>query len=375
VPNPISPPPLGTSVSAMSLLLPLVTRETARLRLGLLTRSGLLTRGMTDQEIASAVRRGELHRVRPGAYISTADLAEVQRTRRIPGLRALAVAAAVAPPGTPLSHATAAWVWALPRPARRSGTPDLVHLVAPTGRGARGRDWVLHRAALAPEEVVRRGAYLVTSPARTVVDVARSWGQVDAVAAADAALLRGLTTTDELAATLDEHATVAGTPAVRRVLALADGRAESWLETCGRLAFATGGLPPFLPQVEIWVDGELLKVVDGWYPEAALAIEFDGLQKYLGTAEEARRTVQEEKRVEDLLRSFGIRFVRVTHRMLTQEWSRLRARVLRELAVAGPRERMFGERPRSVGKVRGGVRADDGWLWRAQDTVGGPGGP
>ncbi|SDO99041.1 Transcriptional regulator, AbiEi antitoxin, Type IV TA system [Klenkia soli] len=355
----------------MSLVLPLVTRETARRRLGLLTRSGLLACGVTDQEIAAAVRRGELRRVRAGAYVSAADWAEVERTRRLPGLRALAVGAAVAPAGTPFSSSTAAWIWGLPRPALRRGAADLVHLAGPTGRGARGRDWVLHRAALSADEVTRRGAYPLTSAARTLVDVARSWREQDAVAAVDAALLRRLTTRDELLETLERHATVAGTPAVRRVLDLADGRAESWLETCGRLTFAAGGLPPFLPQVEIWLDGELLKVVDGWYPEAALAVEFDGLVKYRGPA--AARDLVEEKRVEDLLRSFGIRFIRVTYEMLTRQWSTVRARVLRELATPGPALRVFGEHPRAVGKPRTGAQVDDGWLWRALDTVGGPG--
>ena len=357
----------------MTLVLPLTTRETARHRLGLVTRPALLARGVTDREIAAAVRAGELRQVRRGAYVSAADLAEVERTRRLPGLRALAVSAAVGGGAAPLAAGTAAWVWGLPRSARRHGTVDRVHLVDPAGAGGRGRDWVLHRAALPPDEVTRRGAYLLTTPARTVVDVARTWREVDAVAAADAALLRGLTTREELVETLERHATVAGTPAVRRVLELADGRAESWLETCGRLAFAAGGLPPFVPQVEIWLDGELLKVVDGWYPEAALAVEFDGRSKYLGPADQ-RTDVWEEKRIEDLLRSFGIRFVRVTYRMLAEEWSRLRARVLRELALPGPRHREFGERARPVGRVRTGT-ADDGWLWRAQDTLGGPLGP
>lgn len=357
----------------MTLVLPLVTRETARRRLGLVTRRALLATGVTDQEIAAAVRRGELRRVRRGAFISAVDLAEVERTHRVPGLRALAVADAVGRTEAPFGFDTAAWIWALPRPARRRGTAERVHLVDPRGVGGRGADWVLHRTELRPEEVTHRGAYRLTSASRTVVDVARTWPEVDAVAAVDAALLRGLTTRDELLETLARHSTVAGTPTVQRVLQLADGRAESWLETCGRLAFAAGGLPPYVPQVEIWLDDELLKVVDGWYPDIALAVEFDGLVKYRGTAEEARRTIAEEKRVEDLLRSFGIRFIRITYRMLTQEWSQLRARVLRELAVPGPRVRAFGERPRSTGKVRGGVRVDDGWLWRAQDTVGGPG--
>jgi len=356
----------------MSIVLPLETRETARARLGLLTRRGLLARGMTDREIAAAVRRGDLRRVRPGSYVSAADWAEVERTRRLPGLHALAVSDAVGGGTMPLCAGTAAWVWALPRPARRRGTAEPVHLVNPAGPGARGRDWVLHRAAVPPDEITRRGAYLLTTAPRTVVDVARDWPEVDAVAAVDAALLRGLTTEQELLETLDRHATVAGTPAVRRVLELADGRAESWLETCGRLAFAAGGLPPFVPQVELWLAGELLKVVDGWYGEAALAIEFDGRSKYLlaGPGD-----VQEEKRVEDLLRSVGIRFVRITYEMLTRGWSTLRERILRELAAGGPATRVFGEHPRGTGKVRGRVAPDDGWLWRASDNLGGVGGP
>ena len=358
----------------MPLVLPLVTREQARARLGLLTRQHLLGHGLTDREIADAVRRGDLRRVRSGAYVSAADWAEVEATHRVPGLRALAVSGAVGGGSMPLASDTAAWVWALPRPARRGGAPERVHLVNPAGPGARGRDWVLRRAVVPPDEITRRGAYLVTTAARTVVDVARTWREVDAVAATDAALLRGLTTLDELRATLDRHRTVAGTPAARRVLELADGRAESWLESCGRLAFAAGGLPPFVPQVEIWLDGELLKVVDGWYPGAALAIEFDGRLKYLG-ATATTRDLWEEKRVEDLLRSVGIRFVRVTYAMLVQGWSALRARVLRELAHPGPASRVFGERPRMTGKVRGGVTPDDGWLWRTLDGVGGVQGP
>ena len=97
-----------------------------------------------------------------------------------------------------------------------------------------------------------------------------------------------------------------------RAVALADGRAESWLETCGRLTFAALGLPPFVPQVELWADDRLLKVADGWYPDAAVAIEFDGRVKYRrprygATPEDV---LWKEKRSEDLLRSLGVRFVR-----------------------------------------------------------------
>ncbi|MFC7574315.1 hypothetical protein ACFQX8_19310 [Klenkia terrae] len=249
-----------------------------------------------------------------------------------------------------------------------------MHLVDPQGVGGRGSDWVLHRTGLLPEEVTRRGAYLLTGAARTVVDVARTWSEVDAVAAADAALLRGLTTKAELLATLDRHATVAGTPAVRRVLDLADGRAESWLETCGRLAFAAGGLPV-----------------------RAAGRDLAGR----GAAQGGRRLVPRDRvgrRVRRADQVPGDGGGGATHHRGGEAGGGPAALVRHPVraghlpdahpgvdAAPGPRAagagggrppaRAFEERPRSTGKVRGGVQADDGWLWRAQDAVGGPGGP
>jgi hypothetical protein len=231
------------------------------------------------------------------------------------------------------------------------------------------------RAALPLSDVTTRGAYRLTTPARTLVDTARAWPEIPAVAAIDAALLRGLTTQDEIRRVLDRQAFVPGVPRAVRALALADGRAESWLETAGRLTFAAMGLPPFIPQVELWAEGRLLTVVDGWYPEAALAIEFDGQVKY--RRPRYGRTPQEElwreKRTEDLLRSFGVRFVRVVWADLTSARSQLAPVVRRQLATVGPADRAFREVPRAEGRWRGEDEGDDGWLSRADDGVGGRG--
>jgi hypothetical protein len=228
-------------------------------------------------------------------------------------------------------------------------------------------------AGLPDDEMTARGAYRVTTAARTVVDIARAWPEVHAVAAVDAALLRRLTSREELGRVLDRQANVPGIPRSVRAVALADGMAESWLETWGRLTFAALGLPPFTPQVELWVDGRLLKVVDGWYTGAALAIEFDGRVKYRRS--QFGRTPEEElwkeKRVEDLLRSYGVRFVRVAAEDMTPagrvELERL---VRRQLAIEGPRVREFSEVPRTEARWRGADTSDDGWLSRADDGVG-----
>ena len=354
-----------------SLRVPLAVDEPGRRRLGLFTTAELAATGIGESEIRTAVRSGTWVRLRTGVFVSAADLAEVTRTGRRPGLDALAVTTSLARPSAVLSGATAAWIWGLPRPR---STPPLVELTDPH-RWRRGRGWLMTRAVLPDDEVTVHGAYRVTTAARTVVDLARSWPEVHAVAAADAALLRELTDRAELTSVLARQEFVPGIPRSVRAVALADGRAESWLETYGRLAFAALGLPPFTPQVELRVGGRLVKVADGWYPEAALAVEFDGQVKYRRPA--FGRTPQEElwreKRDEDLLRSLGVQFIRVAAVDLDDGRHALAARVRRSLARPGPSGRDFEEVPRTHGLLRTHVRVDDGWLARADDLVGGAG--
>jgi hypothetical protein len=308
-------------------------------------------------------------RLRTGVFITACDLAEVERTGRRPGLDALAVTTSLDRSSAVLSGATAAWVWGLPRPRT---SPPTVHLTDPH-RWRRGRGRLMTHAGLPADEMTVRGAYRVTTAARTVVDLARAWPEVHAVAAVDAALLRRLTSREELERVLDRQASVPGIPRSVRAVALADGRAESWLETWGRLTFGALGLPPFVPQVELWADGRLVKVVDGWYAEAALAVEFDGRVKYR-QARYGRTRADElwrEKRNEDLLRSFGVRFVRVAVDDLTPTRRvQLDRLVRRQLAAEGPPVREFREVPRAEGCWRGVDVGDDGWLPRADDGVG-----
>jgi hypothetical protein len=288
--------------------------------------------------------------------VTAADLARSEESGGRHELDVLVVTTALGRPGAALSHGTAARLWGLPLPV---GLAPEVRLVDPD-RWRSGPGYVTARAELPDVEVTDLGRHRVTTPARTLVDTAREWPELPAVAALDAALRRGLVTPEQLRETLVRHRFAPRLPRAVRAVAAADGRAESWLETKGRLRFRAAGLPPFVPQVELWVDGELVEVADGWYDDAALAVEFDGRVKYVRPAYGGRPedVLFDEKLREDVLRSVGIRFVRLVDDHLGRGWAPVEARLRRELAGAGPAERSFSAVPRDVGRVRalGGPR-------------------
>ena len=319
-------------------------------RLGIFSTADLAGAGVTEREVRTAVRSGAWVRLRPGLFVTAADLAATEAAGRRLDPDALVVTTALARPTAVLSHGTAARFWGLPVP--RGLSPD-VRLTDPT-RWRSGPGYAMTRADLPADEITARGRHRLTTPARTLVDTAREWAELPAVAALDAALLRGLVSRETLQETLRRHRFAPRMPRAVRAVEAADGRAESWLETKGRLRFRAAGLPAFVPQVELWVDGKLLGVVDGWYEDAALAVEFDGRVKYVRPAfgGSPADVLFQEKRREDALRAVGVRFLRVVDDDLGAGWSSVESRVRRELAVPGPAARSFRAVPRSVGRVR-----------------------
>src|SRR4051812_50150377 len=96
----------------------------------------------------------------------------------------------------------------------------------------------------------------------------------------DAALLAGRTRPPELQSAA---AASTGWPGARRAVraaAFADGRAESPLETRARLRILGSDFAAPALQVEIRAGSGLVGVVDAWFEEAAVAVEFDGRVKY-----------------------------------------------------------------------------------------------
>jgi hypothetical protein len=209
--------------------------------------------------------------VRRGVYATAAVLASATPLQRH-DLECVALLLQLDRPTAVISHGSAARVWGLPM--RRDSDP-LLRLTDPR-EWRRGKDFVVAQAPLHEGDSVRRGPIRLTSATRTLVDCAREWDLESSVVALDAALLAQVTTPGALTGALDRCAYWPGAPRARRAVSLSDGRAESPLESRGRLRLLGAGLPPDELQVEIRVGSRLVAVVDAWFDRAAVAVEFDG---------------------------------------------------------------------------------------------------
>ena len=167
----------------------------------------------------------------------------------------------------------------------------------------------------------------MTSPARTVVDVARTRPIRDALVVADAALRLRLATKDELEEVLEAARTWPGAPRARRVCRLADAGAESPGETLLRLDLLELGLVRFRLQVVVRGASGRRYRADVRLEDLGVIVEFDGELKYDGPG--GRDALKAEKRREDDLRLAGWAVVRVS-------WSELgdRDRLRRKLQQA-----------------------------------------
>jgi Transcriptional regulator, AbiEi antitoxin len=283
----------------------------------ILTRN-LNDRGFDAHELARMCRRGELVRVRRGAYAAPQPentesddyltLAARLATRHrllidgtLPQLHPRAV----------ISHGSAALLHGLPI------FPEAVqrlHLTRDRNSGGVRRPMIhVHAAALMPTDVSMAEGIPVTSLARTVVDLGRTLSYQQAVAVGDRALAYGLDPAD-LAVALEHARRRCGAAQARRVTSFIDGRSESVGESFSRVGFERDGVPAPELQLKVY-DGNGLFVARsdfGWESLRTLG-EFDGREKYLRLrrdGETIEAFVLREKRREDALRDLGWQVVR-----------------------------------------------------------------
>ena len=249
--------------------------------------------------LARDVERGLLVRVRRGVYVLRAVWEPLSpEQRHVVAMRALAAAS-----GPPLifSHWSAAVALDLPILDRRRLAS--VHLTAVREERRTLSGTAVHEFEVARGELTRVGELLVTTPARTVVDIAGASPFREGVVTADGAMHRGVRR-----AVLEEATALAGfrRAAVRiaEVLAFAHPDAESAAESESRTTMMLLGIAPPVLQHRFFDRRGFVARSDFWDPVRRIAGEADGLKKFLDPAlatEGAGMALWHEKRREDRL--------------------------------------------------------------------------
>ncbi len=323
----------------------------------LVFRSDALGRGFTDHELRAARRSRELLAVRPGAYVRAADLARLDSVAQH---RLAVLATASACRDTVVSHVSAAVMhgidlWNVPL--------RLVHstLDRPSGGKVTTRRHV-HVGQLPAEDVVVVDCLTVTTPARTVVDLARTLPFESAVTSGDHALATGLVTHRDLADALERCRGRRGAAQAARAVACMDSRSESVGESRSRVLIHRMRLPAPDLQREIADEKGSIGRVDFLFEDEHVVGEFDGLGKYtehLRPGQSSEQAVIEEKRREDRICAAGYIVARWGWRELGSPEEVVR-RIRRAIASAAAAPTVATPRPRSQARHdedrRGAVR-------------------
>jgi very-short-patch-repair endonuclease len=275
--------------------------------------------GFPKATISDAVRQGRLHPIHRGAYAVGHEALKWEGR---------CLAAVLARPGSAASHGTAAWIHGLLR--TRPGT---IHLTAPTRQRLK-RAFVVHFARLDPDDITTVDGIPVTSPARTVLDLApdesvRDLGRI--LQRADEHELLDRRRFEATLARAGGHPGRGKFEVALRIYRPEQAVLRSDLEKRFRRLVLAAGLPR--PQTNIVVEGYEL---DAYWEAEAFAVELDVY------ATHGSRTSFEEdpKRQDDLLLA-GIELIRVTGVRLDREpretIARVAAHLERRRRTVGPR--------------------------------------
>lgn len=220
--------------------------------------AGLLTKNM--------LRNRAWVRLLPDVY-AHAGLALDHRVR-------CAAVGLILPGHSAIGGASAAYLWGA----------ELLHPDQPVSVVTARDEWInrlpqisAHHTVIGTEDVTELDGLAVTTPERTAFDVGRRLGRTKAMVLIDGMLHQEVLDPGaviELARSRDRWP---GTAKLRATMALADGRAESPMETRLRLLLYEGGLAAPQPQYQIRDHrGHLVARVDLAWPAARLAVEYEG---------------------------------------------------------------------------------------------------
>jgi very-short-patch-repair endonuclease len=271
--------------------------ELAQRQHGVVARRQLLEAGVSSASVGRMLASGWLRRVHAGVY-ATAGRPRTAHPRWM-------AAALAGGPEALLSHTSAGGLWGMIDPV-----PGPVHVTA-SGGGHRRIGIVFHRADDLGEIRRVRDRIPVTTPTRTVLDLAAVLSTRRLGRAIERADRHGLLEVAELVQLCEASTGLKGTGRLSSLLAqhrpFPDTRSElerRFLRLC-----RDAGLPR--PAVNVPVKG--LEVDCVWLPQR-LVVELDGYA-FHGD----RRSFERDRQRDAALQLGGYRVVRVTHRRLAHE--------------------------------------------------------
>jgi very-short-patch-repair endonuclease len=188
--------------------------------------------------------------------------------------RCLAVCRYLLPPGGAVAGRSAAALYG----AGTATTDDPVEVVVPRHvRFGRSVGLHVHSTDLLDGDVRDLDGVRVTTPARTCWDLAQWLDLVEAVVVIDQLIQRRLVTAADLEAYAFRRRGARGWRRLLRATTLADPGAESPQETRLRVRLVLAGVPAPVTQYVVERDGRFVARVDLAWPEAKVAVEYDGL--------------------------------------------------------------------------------------------------
>jgi hypothetical protein len=246
---------------------------------GVFTSEQAFATGWTKAQLAYAVRRDRVDRLRRGVYqaLDAFALSEHERARWLHAGQA--IGAVLMTPGATASHSTAGVLRRMPL-IFLPGTSCVT--VAPWLTGDIARVHV-HRCDSRPFSLPV-GAVACTRVERTAIDLAREHGVPAGVVALDFALHTGMIDIGTVLHDLDRCVRWPGVRRAREAILLADERSESVLESRSRLKLREFGLPE--PDLQRSIGNEwggFVARVDFYWDEFGVVGEADGAMKYNGT--------------------------------------------------------------------------------------------
>jgi very-short-patch-repair endonuclease len=195
-----------------------------------------------------------------------------------------------------LSHDSAAELWGIVGSRTRAPeegeikAPSVIHVSVPSEVERRRTGLEIHRRRLEPEDRAGHAGIPVTSPARTLVDLACRARPDQLEAAVSEADKLGLVDPEELRRFVNRRPGLAGAPVLRSVLDHRTFRlTDSELERRFLRLVERAGLPRPLTQKQ--VNGFK---VDFYWPELRLIVETDGLRYHRTPAQQAKDRLRDQ---------------------------------------------------------------------------------